>query len=157
MQPTPGPWRFEVNEKLKTVQLCGGEARHDLIVMDFVRYGMSGAAPRFNKCIQPDTNIMERAEHFAQTVTGREHHASWFKGIGHPDANLIEQAPAILLALQLIAAGHARIERFPHSQSFEFCFGGMRYSVHDFNLSPVFDHIGWAKARAILAGNKDLK
>jgi hypothetical protein len=68
--------------------------RYDLIVIDFVRWGMSNAAPRFNT-ERPGSglNIMERADRFGLIVPGREHHAEWFKAIDHPDARLIEAAP----------------------------------------------------------------
>jgi hypothetical protein len=89
-----GPWRWELNEKSRRIQLCGGVPRHDLIVMDFVRYGMNNAAPRFNSELpQSRLNVMRRAEEFGIIVTGREHHSDWFKGINHPDAQLIEAAP----------------------------------------------------------------
>lgn len=100
---TPGPWRWEVNQSLKQIQLLGGIPKFDLIVMDFVRYGMSGAAPRFNNSVQPtNLNLMVRAEEFAYPVEGREHHSSWFKNIEHPDAKLIASAPDLLkLAIAL--------------------------------------------------------
>ncbi len=95
---TPGPWRFELNETSKDVKLCGGVPRYDLNVMDFVRYGMGGAAPRFNDKLNSGFNIMERAEKFGVASEGRSHHSSWFKEIRHPDAQLIEAAPDLLMA-----------------------------------------------------------
>ena len=43
---------------------------------------------------------MARAESFAVVAPGREHHASWFKLIDNPDANLIAAAPELLDALK---------------------------------------------------------
>lgn len=95
----PGPWRWEVNRKLRQIQLCGGRPRHDLIVMDFVRWGMSGSAPRFQREHRPGLNIMHRAEEFAVAQPGREHHEEWFALIDQPDARFIESAPEDVRAL----------------------------------------------------------
>lgn len=101
---TPGPWRWELNEGYKQVYLCGGKPMFDLTVMDFVRYGMGGAAPRFNRTLtQPGINLMERVEHFACVVSGREHHADWFKSVQHPDALLIAAAPDLLAVCMALA------------------------------------------------------
>lgn len=97
---TPGPWRWELNEGSKSISLCGGVPTFDKTVMDFARWGMDGAAPRFNsKAAGDDFNIMERAEVFGAVAPGRAHHASWFKNLSHPDALLIAAAPDLLAAL----------------------------------------------------------
>ena len=98
---TPGPWRWELNQKSKSVQLCGGKPRFDVTVMDFVRWGMSGAAPRFLG-VEPDSEfkLLTHAKEFAVKAPGREHHASWFRLLDHPDARLMEAAPCLLGALQ---------------------------------------------------------
>ena len=94
---TPGPWRWELNAKSKQVELCGGKNPHDLIVMDFVRWGMGGAAPRLRED-RDELNIMHRCERWAEPVVGHEHHASWFQTVNHPDMNLIAAAPDLLEA-----------------------------------------------------------
>lgn len=99
-EPTPGPWRFELNRKSRRVQLCGGKPTYDLTVMDFVRWGMDSAAPRF-RTDRANLNIMKRAEEFGAVVLGREHHADWFQSIDHPDARLIEAAPDLLAAVRM--------------------------------------------------------
>ena len=98
---TPGPWRFEVNEKAKTVNLCGGRVRHDLTVIDFVRWGMSQCQPRFRDDVD-DLNIMKKATEFTVPIEGREHHATWCKAINHPDALLIESAPDLLDSVETL-------------------------------------------------------
>lgn len=96
---TPGPWRWEVNRAHKSIKLCGGPpnggfGRYDLTVLDFKRYGMTGAAPVFwdwdyNRLVGEP----HRADALAAEVPGREHHAGWFADIDHPDARLIAAAP----------------------------------------------------------------
>jgi len=109
---TPAPWRWELNEKSKDIKICGGKPMYDATVMDFVRYGMGGAAPRFQVEIAPDISILERSEVFGIEVKGREHHAKWFKTIDHPDANLISAAPDLLQAaidfIEKVDDGRAR-------------------------------------------------
>ena len=97
---TAGPWRWELNEKSRQVHLCGGVPQFDLLVMDFVRWGMDGAAPRLREPERDGLNIMHRCERWAQIVPGREHHAIWFKGLDHADARLIAAAPDLLAACQ---------------------------------------------------------
>jgi hypothetical protein len=108
---TAGPWRWELNEKGKTISLEGGKPKFDMSVIRFRRYGMAGAMPEF----QVD-GLMRPATDFAKVVPGREHHASWFKGIDHPDANYIAAAsPDVILRLtaelrkarETIAAHHS--------------------------------------------------
>lgn len=105
-QHTPGPWRWEFNEKSKSVQICGGVPKYDLIVMDFVRYGMGGAQPRFNVSHENGMQLMENASTMGSVVKGREHHQSWFKSISHPDALLMVKAPEMLDMLKKVIEVH---------------------------------------------------
>jgi hypothetical protein len=93
---TPGPWRWEVSLKSKNVSLCGGRPPFDQTVMDFVRWGMGGAAPRL---IDHNRFLLRRADEFSVTVPGREHHSAWFRAIDHPDARMIEASPEMYDAL----------------------------------------------------------
>jgi hypothetical protein len=104
IKTTEGPWRWELSEKSKHVRLVGGVPTFDKTVMDFVRYGMGGAAPRFRDTSEGGLNLMYRVEEFAEIVPGREHHASWFQAINHPDARLIATAPLIPLMLEALEA-----------------------------------------------------
>jgi hypothetical protein len=101
---TPGPWRWEINLHSKQLKLCGGRNPYDLTVMDFTRWGMSGAKARFLRSHEGAGMLMHDAEDFAAIVPGREHHARWFQTLEHPDARLIAAAPRLLQVLQSIAA-----------------------------------------------------
>lgn len=110
MNHTPGPWRWEFNATSKMVSLVGGKPTFDKTVMDFVRYGMGRAAPAFNDLIAGNQyNIMERCEKYAVPVAGREHHASWFQDLNHPDARLIAAAPTLAAACRAIDADIERM------------------------------------------------
>lgn len=99
-QASPGPWQWEVNECTKRITLQGGTPRFDCTVMDFVRYGMTGAMPRFVTEPRPYLNLMAKATEFTKVVEGREHHASWFKTLDNQDANFIATFnPAVVKAL----------------------------------------------------------
>jgi hypothetical protein len=99
---TAGKWRWELNLKSKRVSLCGGKKPFDLIVMDFERWGMGSAIPRFRTGTE-EQNIMKKAFEFAAIVPGREHHKDWFQAIDHPDARLIAAAPEAYELLKGIA------------------------------------------------------
>jgi len=81
-----------------------GGGRYDLTVMDFRRYGMNGAAPVFWHWDYRFVGTPKRADNLAVPVEGREHHATWFADIDHPDARLIAAAPELLEALE-VASG----------------------------------------------------
>lgn len=89
---TAEPWRWEFNEKHKTVSITGGRPTFDLTVMDFERWGMGGAVPRFRDTEHDGMNVMhrlcDRKDWFAP-YAGREHHASWHANVIHPDARRI--------------------------------------------------------------------
>lgn len=109
---TPGPWRWEVNLKSKEIQLCGGRPRFDLTVMDFVRWGMGGAAPRLLRPMRGSTlMLLEHASHYAEGVPGREHHSEWFQTLHHPDAHLIAAAPDLLAAVKSVVDWFDAIKR----------------------------------------------
>jgi len=99
---TPGPWRWEVNRKSKVINLVGGHPQFDKTVMDFERWGMGGASPRF--ALQfGDAHIMTRLcdnPEWIKPLSGRSHHADWCAGVAHPDAKLIEAAPELLGAVR---------------------------------------------------------
>lgn len=101
---TAGPWRWELSLALKQVRLCGGVVKYDLKVMDFVRWGMSNAAPRFNLERRENLHLMTRADELSVIVPGREHHADWFRNIDHPDAALIADAPYLACEVERLAA-----------------------------------------------------
>lgn len=99
---TPGPWRWEFNQKSKSIALVGGVPRFDLTVMDFERWGMNGAIPRMRDTATDGMNIMHKVcdrPDWIQAFPGREHHADWCAGLTQPDLRLIAAAPDLLAAL----------------------------------------------------------
>lgn len=71
------------------------------------------------------------------------------QSIRDANARLIADAPAMKLALDAVAAGVARVE------GGEFCFNGLRYSVHDGDWSGSFTAFGlWDKLPAAIAKAK---
>lgn len=106
---TPGPWQWDVSLTSKRAKLMGGTVRYDLLVLDFIRWGMGGAKPRFRT--GPDNmNVMRPVEDFAVVAPGREHHADWFRLVNHPDAKLIESAPDLHAAAAMALAFIERLE-----------------------------------------------
>jgi hypothetical protein len=86
---TKGPWFWNVNLKSKSIHIESGGLGHRFeYVMDFVRWGFSGAAPRFRN----NAYIMAHAQVWSSPVVGREHHENWFRSLAHPDAEFIASA-----------------------------------------------------------------
>lgn len=97
---TPGPWFWSVNEKSKSIQITAMDGM-GTTVMDFQRWGMQHATPRFNdKSAGGEVSLMKCAIDYSSPILGREHHAEWFKGLNHPDAQLMIAAPDLLEALK---------------------------------------------------------
>lgn len=90
---TPGPWVWDVNSHCKEMSLHSVRWPMN-IVMNFVRWGMSGAAPRFNR-----DGIMQRADTMLKSYPGKEHHEGFDDYVDHPDAAFIaaarEDVPAL--------------------------------------------------------------
>lgn len=90
---TPGPWMWRGNLKQRQLWLCTPHSG-TLIVMDFVRWGMGGAQPRFRQ-----DGVMRPAEMFVE----ESDHNNAFHAVDHPDARLIAQAPELLERCAYIA------------------------------------------------------
>lgn len=104
---TKGPWNWRLSLQSKQVYLEGSPGRGRETVMDFVRWGMSGAQPRFRNA----ECLMVPVSELSAIVPGREHHESWHRDVDHPDAALIvahrNASPAIL---RILAAAEALSE-----------------------------------------------
>lgn len=89
---TKGPWYWEVNPQSKSFSLRAPQ-KGGTIVMDFTRYGMQSAQPRFRV-----GNILHDAAELTVVDPERDHHKNWHRLLEHPDARLIAAAPDLLAA-----------------------------------------------------------
>lgn len=108
MNHTPGPWRWEINLKHKTMHLCGGQHPFDLTIMDFDRWGMGGAVATLRDPAVDGMNIMHRLPDRMDWIVafpGRQHHFDWCAAVKHPDMQLIEAAPLMYEFVASAAAG----------------------------------------------------
>lgn len=99
---TKGPWRWEFNAQHKSLHIVGGRPMFDLTVMDFERWGMSGATIRLRDTTVGGMNIMHKLHERPDWIApepGREHHKRWHQLVTHPDARLMIAAPTLLDAL----------------------------------------------------------
>ena len=102
---TPGPWRWEFNEKHKGLHLVGGKPMYDLTIIDFERWGMNKATMRMRDTAHDGFDLMFRVHERQDWIApehGREHHKHWHQLLTHPDAKLIEAAPDLLKVLLMV-------------------------------------------------------
>lgn len=100
---TPGPWRWEVNMKSKSLHLVGGKPMYDLTIIEPTRWGMGGATLMLRDTAYDGMSIMHKLherDDWWQAFPGRGHHADWCAAVKHPDMQLIEAAPDLLAALR---------------------------------------------------------
>lgn len=107
---TAGPWRWSGNTEVRDMRL---QAQHHggLTVMDFVRWGMQDARPRFAKdyCMHPADEMVEYQVHQLGWVDKSEPpYRADISGIDHPDARFIaaarEDVPALVAEVQRLRA-----------------------------------------------------
>lgn len=110
---TPGPWKWTGDVRLKIVHLVS-MAKGRPYVMDFVRWGMGGAAPRFQVKGSDGFGVMTRVDE-GLAVKEREYRGD-IERIDHPDADLIAHAPDdIAYLLSLVRSRDARLAEIARS------------------------------------------
>ncbi len=102
---TPGPWRWEFNEKHGKLTLVGGVPKYDLTIMEFCRWGMWGAGVSMRDTV-PEAdgfNLMYKVHErkdWVEAFPGRSHHKDWCAAVKHPDMVLMQEAPNLLAMLE---------------------------------------------------------
>jgi hypothetical protein len=105
---TPAPWFWDGGAQMN-LRLMGGRR---LLVMDFVRWGLQRALPRFRN----ERILMERADALFEFRTAC---SDAVVGINNPDAELIENAPTdIKTLLQIIDKQRVALEFYADRKSY---------------------------------------
>jgi hypothetical protein len=103
-QHTPGPWRWELNEKHKGLHLVGGRPAYDLTIIEPTRWGMDKATLLIRDTAHDGMNILHKLHERRDWIApfeGRAHHADWCANVVHPDMLLIAAAPELLEAMEV--------------------------------------------------------
>jgi hypothetical protein len=127
-QATPGPWQWYGNTKQCEIYLATTHSGRRF-VMDFVRWGMGGAQPRFQVTVDGNEaggGIMRSIRDLAEgdeNAKGRlpllgplfeVDYRRQFVGVGHPDAEFIASArnalPAALAEIDALSARVTELE-----------------------------------------------
>jgi len=121
---TPGPWRWEFNEKHRQLTLVGGRQKYDLTIMEFCRWDMWGAGVSMRDT-RPEAegfNLMHKVHERPDWIIpfpGRAHHKDWCAAVAHPDMRLMQTAPELLDDLVEAAAILRRYEGYHRAKNTE--------------------------------------
>ncbi len=96
-----GPWHWLCDPGTRRIRIEGPPRVFGPwfeTVVDFCRYGMSGAAPRFRRYdpAEDGPGEMVRADLGSVPIPGREHHADWARKIVHPVGRLMVEARTLI-------------------------------------------------------------
>lgn len=96
---TPGPWRWSVKARFHEIEIVAPQ-NGTTTVMDFVRWGMQNAQPRFNDCSDAFGGILRTWDEFEKGNTCNPE--------GNPNAAFIAHArrdiPDLLAEVERLAA-----------------------------------------------------
>lgn len=116
---TPGPWCWCGNADMKSIALATTHSGRQY-VMDFVRWGMRGAQPRF-QVHNGRNGVMTNAAELIQFEVGDRNivgvqnidfsvYRKCIRGISHPDAVFIKDSPMMVtLLLEEVVELKARV------------------------------------------------
>ena len=72
---TPGPWRWEVNMKSKSLHLVGGKPQFDLTIIEPTRWGMGSATLMDMQLIEAAPDMLEALRKAVVLLAGACVHA----------------------------------------------------------------------------------
>lgn len=147
---TLGPWRWEINERFKSIQLVGGRPQFDLTIIQPARWGLNSATLLIRDTEHDGLNLLHKAHDRRDWIVpfeGRAHHADWCANVSHPDLCLISAAPDLLDALkEILPMAERGAEQCGHDG---FC--GPEQSCDCACMAAYYDSVSLAKARAAIA------
>lgn len=148
---TPGKWRWQANPNGRSVGVYGGRHPYDLTVMDFVRWGMDSAMPRFRDMREAGLNLMTKVTAFFVNAPQRDHHADWFQFVNHPDAEFMCAGDDMMRLIEALwaerEAQEKRIAELEVDEVTESMWGGLArdlFLAWDMGCKTprqIFDHL----------------
>ena len=131
---TPGPWFWDTNRRYKSTMLKAPQ-NGGTCVMDFTRWGMQSAQPRFNDTCASFGGILYTMEQYDKT------------GLPNPNADFIAHArqdvPALVADVRRLRAA---LEFYANSKSYSVKGDGMYWT------KPVLVDGGFKASEALKGG-----
>lgn len=119
---TPGPWVWRGNVDSQALRLSTESGPWRYTVMDFARWGMQNAAPRFREdgvMVRADERVMFEVNHTATKRTDRGVYRGDIIDVRHTDARFIACSRTIVSALlERITQLEERIAEMASTESY---------------------------------------